>query len=280
MKCNRRTFLMALGAPALPSFAKGVPGPLGLELYSLRRDMLKDVPKTLAFARRLGFAEVEVPGLYGLTSAQFRQDLDRAGLKCTAMVADDKAIRAGIPGVVDQARTFGATYVIYPWIQHGKTFEASDCERAAEDFNRWGEQFHAAGLQFGYHPHGYEFGPSPDGTLLDTMLRLTASHPVLYELDTFWFAWPGQDPVKYLKRYPGRFPLMHLKDLRKGAKGNQTGSAPDELSVAVGSGEIDFPAIFRAAREARVKRYYIEDESPRAPEQVPASLRYLRSLVL
>lgn len=271
---------MALGAPALPSFARGVPGPLGLELYSLRRDMQKDVPKTLAFVRQLGFKEVEVPGLYGRTASQFRKELDQAGLACTAMVANDAAMRTGIPGVVDQARTFAAQYVIYPWIQHGKTFEAADCERAAKDFNRWGEQFQAAGLQFCYHPHGYEFGPSPDGTFLDTLLRLTASHPVQYELDVFWFAWPGQDPIRYLKRYPGRFPLMHLKDLRKGAKGNQTGSAPEDLSVAVGSGAIDFPAILRTARRTGVKRYYIEDESPKAPEQVPASLRYLRSLGL
>lgn len=279
MRITRRSALLGLGAAALAPARSGVPGPLGLELYSLRREMRKDLPKTLAFTRKLGFTEVEVPELYGLTARGFRAELDKAGLVCTAMVAKDENLRAGIQSAADQAHELGASYVIYPWIPHPTGFDSDVCARAADNFNRWGEQFKASDLQFCYHPHGYEFASSADGTLLDTLIRSTRPEIVHFQMDVFWIAWPGQDPVAYLRRYPGRFPLMHLKDLRKGATGNQTGAAPEEVSVAVGSGSIDFPAILQQAQKTGVKRYYIEDESPAAPEQIPASLRYLNSLV-
>lgn len=277
MSMTRRSALLALGGTALGRAAKPAVS-TGLELYSFRREMKKDVRATLAQTRQLGFSEVEVPGLYGLTATAFRAELDRAGLRCTAMVIDKESIRSGVQPAVDCARTLGADYVIYPWLDHSDSFGAKDCARAVDSFNRWGDEFKAAGLRFCYHPHGYEFGPSPEGTLLDTMIQRTTPGAVDYQMDIFWIVWPGQDPVQFLRRYPGRFPLMHLKDVRTGVKGNQTGIAPDEVSVAIGSGSTKFPAIFLEADKAGVKRYYIEDESPEAPEQVPASLRYLASI--
>jgi sugar phosphate isomerase/epimerase len=101
---------------------------------------------------------------------------------------------------------------------------------------------------------------------------------VTFELDTFWFAIAGADPAAFLERYPNRFQLVHLKDLAKGTPGNGSGSAPDEASVAIGSGILRWPDILRAARAAGVARYYIEDESPRAPAQVPVSTKYLAGL--
>jgi sugar phosphate isomerase/epimerase len=278
---SRRSFLFATGGSALGSTDSGVPGPLGLELYSLRREIAKNLPGTLAFTRRLGFTEVEVPQLYGLSAKQFRAELDRADLKCTAMVAPEARIRTGLAVVADDAHTLGADYVIYPWIAHPASgFQRADCLRAAGDFNRWGEQLKAAKLQFCYHPHGYEFARSPEGTLLDTLIEKTQPGTVQYQMDVFWIAWPGQDPVHCLLKYPHRFPLMHLKDLRNGVHGNQTGQAPEDVSVPVGSGSIDFPVILQTARTAGVKRFYIEDESPEAAKQIPESLRYLRSLPL
>ncbi|MFZ0589483.1 MAG: sugar phosphate isomerase/epimerase, partial [Bryobacteraceae bacterium] len=168
-----------------------------------------------------------------------------------------------------------------PWIAHSASgFQRDDCLRATEDFNRWGEQLKTARLQFCYHPHGYEFAPSPQGTLLDTLIQQTHPETVQYQMDVFWIAWPGQDPVHYLRKYRDRFTLMHLKDLRKGIKGNQTGQAPEDASVPVGTGSIDFRAVLETARTVGVKRFYIEDESSEAPKQIPQSLQYLRSLLL
>ena len=101
---------------------------------------------------------------------------------------------------------------------------------------------------------------------------------VAYEMDVLWVVFPGQDPVAWLKKYPKRFELMHLKDLRKGVKGNASGGGDVRNDVVLGTGQMDWPAILKAARQAGVKHYFIEDESPIAEEQVPQSLRYLESV--
>jgi sugar phosphate isomerase/epimerase len=253
--------------------------PLGLEIYSLRRELAKDIPGTLALVRKFGFSEVEVPGFYGLTASAFREQLDRAQLKCTAMVAKHDQLSKDLDSVVADARALGATYVIYPWIPHQNEFTEDDCRRAATDMNRWGRNLKQVGIEFCYHPHGYEFRPTPHGTLFDLLVAQTDPTTVNFQADVFWIAWPGQDPVKLLRRYAKRFLLMHLKDIRKGTKlGDLSGHAPEEVSVPVGTGMLDFPAILREAKRIGVRRYYIEDEAPEAASNIPASLKYLKSL--
>jgi sugar phosphate isomerase/epimerase len=280
VSASRRGFLLELSAVSAGWAAVRIGKfPVGLELYSFRREMAQDVPATLAMARNLGFADVEVPQLYKLSAREFRKRLDDVNLTCSAMVASDEQLRSDTRRVIEDARILGAKYVIYPWIPHPQTgFSRDDCLKAAADFNRRGEQLRRAGLSFCYHPHGYEFGPSREGALLDTLIQQTDKSSVSYQMDVFWIAWPGQDPVVYLKRYPGRFPLMHLKDLRKGAHGNQTGIAPETDSVSLGTGQIDFKTVLRAAEAVGVRRYYIEDESPAAREQITRSLHYLGSM--
>jgi sugar phosphate isomerase/epimerase len=169
--------------------------------------------------------------------------------------------------------------VVFPWIPHQGALTLTDAERAALEMNAWARELAGSKLRFAYHPHGYEFGPSPQGTLFDTLAAKTEPASVFFEMDTFWIAVPGQDCVKLLEKYPRRFRLMHLKDLAKESKtGDLSGQAPDEESVAVGSGMLPWPEILRAARKAGVERYYIEDESPDAPKQVPDSLVYLHSV--
>ena len=279
---TRRTFLTLLGATAATA-AVGkdkFAGPLGLEIYSLRRELSKDVPGTLARVRQFGFEEVEVPGLYGLSAAAFRAELDKAGLRCTAMVAQDEVLRGHLESAVSDAKALGAQYVILPWIPHtGNNFTSEICLRAAEDMNRWGAQLRKAGLEMCYHPHGFEFRPSPEGTLFDLLAAKTDPACVNFQADVFWMAWPGQDPAKLLRRYPKRFLLAHLKDLRKGSKtGDLSGQAPEETSVAVGTGMIDFPAVLRGAKDIGVRRYYIEDEAPDAAANIPLSQKYLKAV--
>lgn len=272
-----------LGATAAGAVAAGkdkFAGPLGLEIYSLRRELAKDVPGTLARVRRFGFKEVEVPGLYGLTAGEFRTQIDKVGLRCTAMVAQDDQLRRNFETAISDARTLGAQYVILPWIPHpGNDFTAEMCLRAADQMNHWGTDLRKAGLTLCYHPHGFEFRPSPQGTLFDLLVEKTDPAAVQFQADIFWIAWPGQDPAKLLRRYPKRFVLVHLKDLRKESRvGDLSGQAPEEASVALGSGMIDFPAVLRAAKDIRVKRYYIEDEAPEAAANIPVSMRYLNTV--
>jgi sugar phosphate isomerase/epimerase len=279
MNLSRRSLLLGFGASWLVAAARESLGPLGLEIYSLRRELAKDVPGTLALVRKFGFEEVEVPNFYGLTAGAFREQLDRLHLRCTAMVAQHERLSQDLKGVVDDARALGTAYVIYPWIPHQNEFSEDDCRRATRDMNGWGRSLKQAGLEFCYHPHGYEFRPSREGTLFDLLAAQTDPATVNFQADVFWIAWPGQDPVKLLRRYPTRFLLMHLKDIRRGTKlGDLSGHAPEETSVPLGTGMLDFPAILDEAKRIGVKRYYIEDEAPEAVSNIPVSLKYLRAV--
>jgi len=253
-------------------------GPLGLEIYSLRREATADLPGTLRRIRRFGLNEVEVPGLYGRTANAFRKELDSAGLRATAYVAQDAALREDLAAVAAQAHALGVSYVLFPWIPHSGAFTRDDAVRAADRLNAWGATLRRDGLDLCYHPHGYEFRPAPEGTLFDLLAARTDPEAVNFQFDVFWLAWPGQDPARLIRRYAARARLIHLKDLRKGVRGNLEGQAPEDTSVALGTGAIDFPAVLHAAKRAGVRRYYVEDEALDAAEQIPRSLAYLKSV--
>jgi sugar phosphate isomerase/epimerase len=186
----------------------------------------------------------------------------------------------GTDQIIEETKAIGAHYVVIPWIPHTGKFTLEDAHTAAANFNKWGAALREAGLQLGYHPHGYEFTDAGNGkTVFDVMMGETKPELVTYELDVFWAFHGGQDPVKLLQKYPERFTLMHLKDMKKGTQtGLSTGQAPKTADVAIGTGQLDFPAIMKEARKVGIKHYYIEDESPTSVEQIPQSLKYLRSL--
>jgi len=254
---------------------------MGIEIYSLRREAEKDLPATLALIRKFGFKEVEGGDFYGRSAAEFRKLLDGNGLKLTSMMAAYDRLSRDINSVADDAHTLGAEYVVCSTVPHKKKLTAEDCERAIESLNRFGENLAKTGLRCCYHTHGIEFGESPDGTLFDTLANGTNPKFVNFEMDFFWIVFAYQDPVKLLHRYPGRFPLMHVKDIRKGtALGGSPGDVLEEASVPLGTGLVDVPAALRAARETGVRHYYIEDEAVDAARQISASLRYLEGVRL
>jgi sugar phosphate isomerase/epimerase len=251
---------------------------LGMELWSYRRQLRKDLPGTLALIRQLGFTDIETASYYGHSAAEFRKMLDQAGLKCSSIVSKYEALASDIGSVIRDAQALGAHYVITANIPHKGRLTAEEVNRASADFNRWGAKLKSHGLQFGYHPHGFEFVPYGNGNLFDLMLSETRPGLVVYEMDVFWFAHGGANPVRYLQKHPKRFELVHLKDMAKGtATGIDAGRAPNDASVPLGAGQLGIDAIVRAAEKAGIKRYYIEDESPTAPQQVPVSLSYLRN---
>ena len=272
-----RRMVLASACAALPAMAKQkAPAQFGLEIYSVRGEAQKDLPATLAMIRKFGFTEVEVSELYGHTAAEFRQLLDKAGLHATSMMADYERLAKDVDPVAAEARTLGAEYVVCSTIPHKKQVTPENIARAAEDFDRWGEKLAASGLHLCYHTHGVEFGKSPDGTLFDTLVRRTNPKYVNYEMDIFWIVFAFQDPAKLLHKYPGRFPLMHVKDIRKDTVlGRTPADVMEEDSVPLGAGIVDIPATLRAARQTGVRHYYIEDEAVNAAEQIPVSLKYL-----
>ena len=265
------------------SLAGDFAGPLGVQLYSFRGAFRTDVPGTLARVRALGFREVELAGTYGMSAAHFRQALDAAGLRATSMHVGYERLRDSLPAVLAEAKVLGASWVGTAWIPHPSgPLTVARAREVAADFDRWGKAAKAEGIGFFYHDHGYEFLAQGDTLPMDVLMRGTDPDAVKYEMDVFWTALPGVDPAAWLRRYPGRWRLMHLKDMRRGvATGVHTGGAnPDSTEVPVGSGQIDFRAVLRAAKEVGVERYYIEDEVADPFATVPQSIRWLSTVKL
>lgn len=257
-------------------------GPLGVQLYTFRDALPKDVPGTLKRIRALGFREVELAGTYGLTAQQFRAELDRAGLRAVAMHVGYEQFRDSLPVVLAQAKTLGARYVGTAWVPHPNgPITVAMAHDIAKDFDAWGKAARAQKLQFFYHAHGYEFKPDAGGTLpMDVLMKETDPDAVKYEMDVFWITRPGADPVAWLEKYPTRWRLVHLKDMKRGtATDVQTGSAnADSSEVPVGQGIIDYRAVIRTAKRLGVERFFLEDETRDPFATVPVSVRWLESV--
>ena len=252
---------------------------IGLQLYSLREQFAKDVPKTLDQVRDFGITYVETHSTYGLTPEKFRAELDSRGLKAVSGHFSYERCRDDIEGVAREAKILGLQYAGCAWIPHKDPFDEKTCREAIDVFNRAGEALAKHGLKFFYHTHGYEFLPYDKGTFFDLMMAKTKPQFVNYEIDVFWIVHPGHDPVKLLEKYGSRFELMHVKDMKQGTPtGLFTGQSEVTNNVAVGAGVLDWPAIFKAAQKAGVKWYFLEDESPTSVQQIPRSLRYLANL--
>ena len=253
-------------------------GPVGLQLYSLRDQFKKDVPTTLDQVRSFNIKYVELAGTYGLTPEKFRQELDARGLKAISGHFSYEQCRDHIEDVARDAKILGLEYVGCAWIPHKDPFDEKTCREAAAVFNRAGEALAKHGIKFFYHTHGYEFLPYGDGTLFDLLMAETKPEFVRFQMDVYWVVNPGHDPVKLFKKYGNRFELMHVKDMKKGTPTSFTGHSDVTNNVVLGQGVIDWPAVFRAAKSAGVKWYFIEYESPTAPSQIPQSLRYLEKV--
>ena len=253
-------------------------GPVGLQLYSLRADFAKDVAGPLKQTKDFGFKYVELAGTYNLSPDKFNELLATNGLVAIATHFPYDRLRDDLSMVVLESKALGLKYAGCAWIPHTGDFDEKTCRDAAAVFNRAGEALAKEGIKFFYHTHGYEFQPYKEGTLFDLLLAETNPKLVTYEMDILWIVHPGQDPVKLLKKYGKRFELVHIKDLKKGVKGDLTGHTDVTNDVALGTGQIDLPAVLKAAQRVGVKWYFIEDESPTVHEQIPQSLRYLESL--
>ncbi|MBE7178215.1 MAG: sugar phosphate isomerase/epimerase [Mucilaginibacter polytrichastri] len=251
----------------------------GLEMYSLRVALKSDFPGTLKTIREMGITEVEVPELYGRDAAVLKKELDAAGLKPTSMLVSYEKLRDSLPAVISAAKKLGVVYTGVAWIPHEKDFNKTDAANAVALFNAVGEKMKAEGIHFFYHPHGYEFVADGNGTLFDTMAAQMKAGTADFQLDVFWALRGGADPLALLKKYPGRFVSMHLKDLKKGvATGDHTGTAPDETSVVLGTGQVDWLPILQEAERQKIPHYFIEEENPDALVQIPQSLVYLQKL--
>lgn len=273
-----KSIFLALALTA-PIFAADSPNAAGLQLYSLRSQFtLRGVPWTLGRVKEFGIKEVELAGTYNLNAEQFKAELEQRGLKAVSSHFPYARYKNDLDNVVKDAKTLGLKYAGCAWIDHKGSFDEAECRDAIAVFNKAGEALAKEGITMFYHAHGFEFEPYGDGTLLDLFLKETKPEFVSMEMDILWIVFPGQDPVKLLEKYSGRWKLMHLKDLKKGvATGFLTGQTDVSNDVTLGTGQMDWKAIFAAARKNGVQHYFIEDESPSSLEQIPNSLTFLRA---
>jgi len=273
--------LLVAAAPTLAAgrgavgTGKDFKGPVGVQLYSFREYFKTDVPGTLDKVKNFGFQEVELAGTYGMSPEDFKKALSERGLKPVAGHFSYDQWQDNPEAVVKEAKALGLKYAGVAWIPHDGPFTEDQCRATAGVFNRAGQAAAKQGVKFFYHNHGYEFQPHGDGTLFDLLMELTDPKLVSYEMDLLWTVHPGQDPAALLAKYGNRWELMHLKDLRKGVKGDLSGGTDTKNDVALGTGEVDFPKVLAAAKKAGVKHYFIEDESPTVLDQIPQSLDYL-----
>lgn len=282
---SRRTFLMASGAVAASACAGAVhlPArplrlPVGLQLYSVRELLAKDFDGTLRKVKAAGYSEVEAAGYYDRTAADFRKAMDKAGLRCTSTHHPLDVLHARLEELIEYGHALGLDYIVSPSAMHRDPaakgpLTLDDWRWSASELNRIGEKVKAAGMTFGYHNHNTEFDNEGGVVFYDELLRLTDPGLVVFEMDCGWVAAAGRDPVEYLRKSPERFPLLHVKDMARGANG-------EFHSTVMGRGLVDYQAILRAARG--LKRYFIEQEDFDIDpiEAIRLDAEYMRNLKL
>jgi len=270
---TRRNFLKTSGAFALGSLlipellrAETKPGKnIGIQLYTVRTEMLADPAGTLKQLAKIGYKEIESArsqkgNYYGLSPAEIKQVTTDLGIK---LVSGHVQIDADWQKYIDLAAEAGQEYLICSVLPgEGQTVE--NYQRCADIFQQSAEACKKAGLTFGYHNHEYEFAKVGQQTLYDILLDRTDPDLVKFELDLGWVIATGSDPDYYFNKYPGRFPLWHLKDMDLKLK----------HSTEFGKGGVNFKKLLAAADKSGLKHIFIEQEEYTRPPIESAAYDY------
>jgi sugar phosphate isomerase/epimerase len=255
--------------------------PLGVQAYTFREHFPKGVEQTLDIIQKMGFTELEASAPKGITEADYKKMCADRGISIPSTGCSFDDLAANPQKIADKAKALGAKYVMCAWIPHkGNDFTLEDTKKAVEVFNSGGKVLAENGLIFCYHDHGYEFRPHEDGTYMDYLIKNTNPDYVSFEMDVLWTLHGGgsTSPESLLKKYGKRWKLMHVKDLKKGIVGDKSGHEPAENDVVLGTGQANWKEIFKLAKKAGIKHYFIEDESNHELETVPKSIEFLKSL--
>lgn len=278
---NRREFL-SLTAAAAPLAAprwwsRGIPAPwadridrIGLQLYTVRDAMRFSVEKTLHEVSEIGYREVEFAGYFGRPALAIRQLLDRNGLKSPSAHISLDTLKSGWFRTLNDASEIGQKWLVIASLAESDRNSLDAIKRTADQLNRSAADAKTFKIRLGYHNHAVEFQEVEGKRIFDVLLDETDPELVQFELDLYWITKGGGDPLDYFARYPGRFPMVHVKD---------AGPAPDYAMTEVGKGTIDWARIFAHHKEARIEHYYVEHDNPGdAMASIATSFRYLKSL--
>jgi len=242
--------------------------PVALQLYTVREDTAKDFVGTLRRVAEIGYRAVELAGTGGLSAVDLKAALDDLGLRVAGSHLGLDALTTNFDATAQYNRIIGNPFLVCPGVPEERRNSAAAWRDLAKTFNEIGKKAHAAGFGVAYHNHNAEFTTYDGQAGLDIFLADTDPKLVGVELDVFWARYAGVDPAAYMAKHPGRFPLLHLKDMAK-----------DEKSFAeVGEGIIDFKAIFAQAKAAGAQWNIVEQDTCARPplESVRISLENLK----
>lgn len=286
----------AMGSVATRLWANPLGLPIGLALYTVRNQFLQDPKGTLTQVAAIGYQEVEISPFPKIPSSELKQAVAAAGLKAPAGHTDAQHLKGDVQPLIDTFTEVGLQYMIcsFPATRPGAppvartpgqrfdpNFGEDDYKWMAETFNQVGEKCQKAGIQFGYHCHNLDFKVFDGRPVLDMLLADTDPKLVQVEMDCYWVVRAGKDPVDYLKRYPGRIPILHLKDMKPGlAPTTSISEGGGDGFTEVGKGSIDWKRIFQGAPEGGVKHYFVEQDKCSGPpmESAKISYEYLKTL--
>jgi sugar phosphate isomerase/epimerase len=256
---------------------------IGVQLYTVRRAMRQDFEGTIAQVAAIGYKEVEFAGYFGRSPKDIRSILDRHGPISPSTHVDYEVLGDKWQNEIETSKVLGQSFIICPSIPEELRNQPDGWRRAAETFNRAGEVSRQAGIQFGYHNHWFEFYPVNGKRPYDFLLEECDPSLVKMEMDLCWIEVGGGDPLDYFDRYPGRFPLVHVKDVKRlptrKESGGQDFSSSELGMTEVGSGVIDWKKIFAQSDKAGIKHYFVEHDNPKAPfDSLRTSFNYLKQL--
>jgi sugar phosphate isomerase/epimerase len=255
---------------------------LGLQLYTVRNEMGKDFEGTLAKVAAAGYREVEFAGYFDHAPKDVRAILDRHKLTAPSTHVDYATVETKLAQVIETSHVIGHKFLVNPWIDEEMRKQPDVWKRMAATFNKAGEACKKAGLQFAYHNHHFEFVPVNGVMPFDQLLKECDGDLVKMELDLCWITVARQDPLLYFQRYPGRFPLVHVKGLKKVPEGEAP--VPFDQAIPnitdVGTNDvIDWKRIFAKADQAGIRHYFVEHDAAPSPfDSLNASAKYLNTL--
>jgi sugar phosphate isomerase/epimerase len=286
MTITRRTFLgqvaMSTLIPVVGRAAEHRIDRLGLQLYTVRTEMAKDFSGTLAQVAAAGYQEVEFAGYFDQDPKKVRAVLERHKLTAPSAHVDYPTVQSKLDQAIEAAHAIGHKFLVNPWIDEEMRKQPDIWQRVAATFNKAGETCKNAGIQFAYHNHHFEFVPVNGVMPFDLLLKECDAHLVKMELDLCWITVAQKDPLTYFQRYPGRFPLVHVKGVKKVPEGQAP--VPFDQAIPnitdVGTNDvIDWKRIFAKSSEAGIQHYFVEHDQPPSPfDSVRTSAAYLHQL--
>ncbi len=240
--------------------------PIALQMYTLRDAVAEDFPGTLARVADIGYTHVELAGYGGFTARDLKQGLTNLGLKVAGSHVGLNVLEGDLSRVIDYNREIGNRYIVCPSLPAERRQNADGYRQIADALNRAGATLKEAGLQLAYHNHAFEFERMEGGAYAyDILLGAADPDLVKIELDTYWVKKGGEEPAEYMRKYAGRIPLIHLKDMTPG---------DNPTFAEVGEGTMDLAAIFEATEAAGGEYYIVEQDVCQRPPLESVRISY------